>query len=95
MLTLSFHELVPGCPGVRMTENKRIWAVDLTMMVTGKNRNDANECLRDLKQEIFNKENFIIESLKENGGKNTRLVTFEHACPTSTRRLTAKARCGT
>jgi len=48
-----------------------MYAVDLAMIMTGKNCNDSNECLRDLKPSLFNKENFIIRG-------RSRLVTLEH-----------------
>ena len=40
--TLSFDEIIPG-NGVRVTSDNMIYAVDLTMVIAGKNRNDASE----------------------------------------------------
>ena len=38
--TLSFDEIIPG-NGVRVTSDNMIYAVDLTMVITGKHRNES------------------------------------------------------
>ena len=40
--TLSFDEIIPG-NSVRVTSDNMIYAVDLVMVITGKNRNDAGK----------------------------------------------------
>ena len=40
--TLSFDEIIPG-NSVRVTSDGMIYAVDLVMVITGKNRNDAGK----------------------------------------------------
>jgi hypothetical protein len=36
----------------------RLWAVDIVMAVTGKNRDDAGKVLRNLKPSVFDPTNF-------------------------------------
>ena len=70
---ISFAEIVQGRDAtVRVTPDRMIYAVDLVMVMTGKNCNDSNECLRELSSSLFNKENFLIRL-------RSRLVSFEHA----------------
>ena len=57
---------------VRISDDNLINAVDLVMSMAGKNRNVANEVLRDLKPSHFNKEKFITRS-------RGRWVTFKDA----------------
>ena len=77
--TISFQELIPGSEGVRLTEDDLLWATDLTMAVTGKNRDDAGWVLRNLKSENFDPVKITETHLAANGGKKTKLVTFDHA----------------
>jgi Meiotically up-regulated gene 113 len=77
--TISFQELIPGSDGVRITEDGLLWAVDLVMVVTGKNRDDSGWVLRNLKSENFDPSKMIHINLKANGGLKTKLVTFAHA----------------
>ena len=81
MRIISFDDLVSGSAGVRVTDDKPalIWAIDLAVAVTGKNRDDAGWVLRNLKPEIFDPVKFTETNLPANGGKKTKLVTFEHA----------------
>lgn len=79
MTTISFQELVPGSEGVRITEDNLLWAVDLTMVVTGKNRDEAGGALRRLTDDIFESSKMLETHLAANGGKKTKLVTFDHA----------------
>jgi len=79
MRTIAFDELVPGSDGVRITEDGLIWALDLVMVVTGKNNNEAGEVLRRLKHDIFDSSKLLETHLTANGGKKTKLVSFDHA----------------
>ena len=70
---ISFAEIVKGRNAdVRITSDGLLYAVDLVMVMTGKNCNNSNECLRDLNPSLFNREKFLIRS-------RSRLVTFENA----------------
>jgi len=54
MKTISFDELVQGRDStVRVTEDRLLYAVDLVMVVTGKNRDDSARSIRDLLEETF------------------------------------------
>ena len=77
---ISFESLVPGSAGVRVTNDvpPKIWAIELVMAVTGKNRNAANEVLRDIDTDIFDTAKFIVKFLPGNGKWPVKLVTFEH-----------------
>ena len=71
--SISFDSIVKGRPaGVRVTDDDLLYAVDLVMVMTGKNCNHSNECLRDLDPSLFDNERFIVRN-------RSRLVTFEHA----------------
>ena len=74
--TLSFDEIIPG-NSVRVTSDGMIYAVDLTMVITGKNRDDAGMVLRRLPEEMSDK---LTE--KKTGGQGnyrTKLVSFNDA----------------
>jgi hypothetical protein len=49
---LSFDEIAPG-NSVRVTDDNMLFVVDLTMVITGKNRDDAGMVIRRLPKEIF------------------------------------------
>lgn len=52
--TFSFAEVVQGRDAsVRVTDDNLFYAVDLVMVVTGKNRDDAGKALRRLSDEVF------------------------------------------
>ena len=58
---LSFAAIVQGRDSsVRITDDGLTDLVDLVMVVTGKNCNDSNETLRDLKSSLFDKEKILI-----------------------------------
>jgi hypothetical protein len=64
MQVLSFAEIIKGRDSsVRVTDDGMLYAVDLVMVMTGKDRNNAGRVLRDLPDELFQSANFI--------GKNT------------------------
>ncbi len=51
---LSFAEIVKGRnASVRVTEDSMVVAVDLGMVMSGKNKNDAGKDLRDLKEDLL------------------------------------------
>lgn len=57
---LSFAEIVQGRDAnVRVTEDGLVDLVDLVMTFTGKNCNDSNEVLRDLKPSLFDKDRVL------------------------------------
>jgi hypothetical protein len=71
--TISFAEIIHGRDAsVRLTDDRLLYAVDLVTVMTGKNCNDSNECLRGLNPCLFNREKFTVRS-------RCRLLTFEHA----------------
>jgi hypothetical protein len=71
--SISFKEIVNGRDAtVRVTHDSLLYAVDLVATMTGKDVNQANECLRDLNQSLFNKNKFVVRN-------RARLVTLEHA----------------
>lgn len=79
---ISFHSLVEGSAGVRVTDvdgKQYLWAVDLAMVATGKNNNEAGEVLRRLKSDVFDSSKILEMKLAENHGHKTKLVTFDHA----------------
>lgn len=58
---LSFAAIVQGRDSsVRITDDGLTDLVDLVMVVTGKNCNDSNETLRDLKSSLFDKEKILV-----------------------------------
>ena len=54
-------------------------AVDLAMLSSGKNKNDAGKDLRDLKEETFSAAKFTVRSLPGKGNSNIKLVSFQDA----------------
>ena len=80
MQTIPFSELLPGHV-VRVTDDNPplIWAVDLVMAVTGKNRNNAGEILRDLDEKLFSHDRVVTKSQPGSGNSKTRLVSFQDA----------------
>lgn len=76
--SISFESLAPGS-AVGVTEDGLIVAVDLVMAITGKNRNDAAHCLRELKCNLFNRQNFIIRRMPGSGNSKTKCLTLEAA----------------
>ena len=77
---LSFEEIVHGRDAsVRITDDGMLFAVDLVMVVTGKDRNNAGRDLRDLNDEIFQSTKIVDRSLPGRGNGRTKLVTFQDA----------------
>ena len=76
----SFEEIVKGRDSsVRITDDGLFYAVDLAMVVTGKNRNDAGQAIRNLKEEIFQSGKFTDRHLSLTGGHATKLIGFQDA----------------
>ena len=72
-LSISFAEIVKDRDSsVRVTGDGLLNAVDLAMVMTGKNCNHSNEILRDINQSLFNNEKFVIRS-------RTRYLSFRNA----------------
>ena len=77
---LSFAELVKGRDAsVRVTNDNLIYAVDLTMVVTGKERDYSGQILRTLPSELFHSGKFIERQLSNRGGHKTKLLTMDDA----------------
>ena len=76
----SFAEIVKGREsGVRVTHDNMLVAVDLAMVMSGKNKNDAGKDLKDLREDVFSAVKFTVRSLPGKGNANIRLVNFEDA----------------
>lgn len=76
----SFAEVVQGRDAsVRVTDDGLLYAVDLAMVMTGKDRNNAGRDLRELPDETFLSTNFVDRKLPGKGCGHTKLVSFEHA----------------
>jgi hypothetical protein len=74
----SFAEIVKGRDAsVRVTEDMMFWTVDLAMVVTGKDRNNAGRDIRDLKDEVFQSTKFVDRSFPGRGNGRTKLVSFK------------------
>ena len=79
---VSFKSILPTAEDVRVTyldDAPYLWAVDLTMAVTGKSRDVSGCTLRNIKPQVFDSMKIIERNLPENGGKNTKLVLFDHS----------------
>ena len=57
---------------VRITPDGRLYAADLVMAISGKHRKHANEVLRELGDEYFNKSNYGFF-------KRQKVLTLSHA----------------
>ena len=77
---LSFEKITHGREStVRITDDGFIYAVDLTMVVTGQNRDHAGKTLRNISDEVFLSENFSYRALPGSGNTRTKLVSLEKA----------------
>lgn len=79
---LSFEGVIDGLdmpPSVRITADGMIFAVDLVMAFTGKNRNEAGEVLRKTLEGHSQPSKILEKSFCGKGNGRTKLVTFEHA----------------
>jgi hypothetical protein len=70
---MSFAEIIQGRESnVKMSKDGLIYAVDMVMVITGKNRNNSCETLRAMKPSLFNNEKFVIYNKR-------KLLSFQHA----------------
>jgi len=77
---LSFAEIIKGRDAsVRVTDDHMIYAVDLVMVMTGKDRNNAGRDLRELPDDKFLSTKFVDRKFQGKGNGHTKLVSFEHA----------------
>ncbi len=77
--TISFEEVVQDRDTtVRVTDDGMIYAIDLVIAMTGKDRNDAGQILRRLSDDVF-EQNKICSRRLAGGGYATKLVSFNNA----------------
>ena len=74
-LSISFEELVPDGT-VRVTSDGLLFAIDLVMLITGKNNNDAGKDLRNIAEETFSAAKFVVRKTAGKGNSKTKLVSF-------------------
>jgi hypothetical protein len=78
--TISFSEIVHGRESdVRVTEDGLLYAVDIVMVISGKNRNDAGQAIRNLDPDVFQSVKFTERQMSTRGGFPTKLLTLQHA----------------
>ena len=77
MKVFSFEEITEST--VRITDDNMLYAVDLTIAVTGMDRNNAGRTIRDLKEEIFTSKKFVERKMPGIGNAKTKLVTLKDA----------------
>ena len=79
--TVSFDEIKPGATvRILMEEPPLIYAVDLAVVVTGKDANHAAESISRIKPCHFDQKKFIRRSIKlQSGTKDIKFVTYEDA----------------
>jgi len=64
---------------VRVTPDGLLYAVDLTMVVTGSTRDDSGKALRRLSDENFSSDKLTERNTGGSGNSRTKLVTFQNA----------------
>ena len=70
--SFSFAEIVHGRDSsVRVTDDGLLYAVDLVMVITGKDRDYAGQVLRSIGHEIFHPMKFHERQLSTRGGYNS------------------------
>ena len=78
--TISFDDLVKGRDAtVRVTPDKFLYAVDLVMVMTNKDRDQAAMVLRRLSEKVFSSSKFIERRTSSHGGYKTKLLGFKDA----------------
>jgi hypothetical protein len=63
---------------VRVSSDRLVFAIDLVMALTGKNKDKANQSLRSISDEDFHLENYVKRPISGSTQFN-KLVTFQHA----------------
>ena len=78
--TLSFETVVKDRDAtVRITDDNLIYAVDLVMVVTGKDANQSAEVLRRLSPDVYPQSKMLYRVLCAHNGAKTKLVSFKDA----------------
>ena len=78
--SFSFAEIVQGRDAsVRVTHDGLLYAVDLVMVVTGKNRDDAGWTLRNIPEDKFPSVKITDRKMPGRGNTHTKLLTFQNA----------------
>jgi len=77
-LSLSLEEILPG-GSVRFTDDGMLYAVELVMVITGKNRDDSGMVLRRLTKAIFNLAKLTDRNTGGRGNSKTKLISFTNA----------------
>ena len=78
--SISFDEIVQGRDAsVRITEDGMICAIDLAMVVTGKDKKHAGEAIRRIPEEAFSALKLRVRSMPGKGNTNVRVLKFEDA----------------
>jgi hypothetical protein len=76
----SFAEVVQGRDAnARITDDGLLYAVDVNMVMSGKDRNNAGRDLRDLSEDVFSSTKFVERKMPGKGNGHTKLVSFENA----------------
>jgi hypothetical protein len=77
---ISFAEVVQGRDAnARITDDGLLYAVDVNMVMSGKDRNNAGRDLRDLPDDVFSSTKFVERKMPGKGNGHTKLVSFENA----------------
>ena len=76
---ISFSDIIPNHHTVvRISSDGLVFAIDLVMALTGRNKDKANQSLRSISDEDFHLENYIKRPISGSTQFN-KLVTFQHA----------------
>jgi hypothetical protein len=74
--TFSFADIVQGRnASVRMTDDNMLVAVDIVMVVTGKDRDHAGQTLRRISEEKFSSLKYSERTFPGKGNSQTRAVS--------------------
>jgi len=78
--TFSFAEIVHGRgSSVRVTDDGLLYAVDLVMVITGKDRDQAGHVIRDINDKTFSPGIFNERNTGGSGNSKTKLINFRDA----------------
>ena len=75
---LDLSEIISGST-VRVTSDGMLYAVELVMVITGKNNNDAGKDLRNIPEKIFPSAKIAERKTPGKGNGRTKVVTFNDA----------------